>query len=536
MKRTLNINIGNSIIHIEEDACELLTNYLIEVKQHFGKSADDFEIVADIENRIAEMFLEALSTQQKQVIELADVQVVIASMGSVKDFEDNEEEIPDAAESETNSHSARFAERKIYRDTDEAMLAGVCSGLSHYLKIDVSILRIVAVLSVFLGGSGLFAYLILWVAIPKALTRAEKMAMKGEAATLEGFKRNFEEELSSVKHNLKNANEHLEPLVKRSGNFIVEFLEVLGRLIPVIGKAILKFIAVVIIILGPILLFATFIVLAALFGFWDSSASQIFPFTIINESYFTDFIIAVFVVLAVPIIALVLLSIRVAFSKITIHKMISYGLLLVWLAGVSVTIFYIAKITNEFKEEAIFTQEVPIKPFPVYTLELNRSMFFSKDDSLRYQLNSAEYSGMVIQNDGDGPFTLPRNVIISVEKAEGNVPVIVQSYRSQGRNFEVALKQAKNIQYSFVQTDSVLKFSPEIRLKNRANWRDQRVEIVIKLPVGMKINVDRKLDGFFQGYSLWSCDEYADDPDADHSHELYKGIMTADGLECQNKH
>jgi len=66
MKKTLNINIGNSIIHIEEDAYEMLTVYLNEVKQHFAKNADDFEIVTDIENRIAEMFGEMLSEQQSR--------------------------------------------------------------------------------------------------------------------------------------------------------------------------------------------------------------------------------------------------------------------------------------------------------------------------------------------------------------------------------------------------------------------------------------------------------------------------------------
>lgn len=219
MKKTLNINIGNSIIHIEENAFELLTNYLIEVKQHFGKSADDFEIVSDIENRIAEMFTEMLQTQQKQVVELADVEVVIAMMGSVKDFEQTDDEGPAAGYNET--YTASGNDRKIYRDTDEAMVAGVCAGLSHYLRMDVSILRLIAVMTVFLGGSGIVAYLILWVAIPKAYSRAEKMAMKGEAVNLQGFKRNFEEELS-------NLNDQMRPFVKQSRGFIAEFVEVLG--------------------------------------------------------------------------------------------------------------------------------------------------------------------------------------------------------------------------------------------------------------------------------------------------------------------
>jgi hypothetical protein len=63
MKKTLNINIGNSIIHIEEDAYEILTAYLNEVKFHFSRSADNLEIVTDIENRIAELFTEILREQ-----------------------------------------------------------------------------------------------------------------------------------------------------------------------------------------------------------------------------------------------------------------------------------------------------------------------------------------------------------------------------------------------------------------------------------------------------------------------------------------
>jgi phage shock protein PspC (stress-responsive transcriptional regulator) len=524
MKKTLNINIGNSIIHIEEDACELLNTYLIEVKQHFGKSADDFEIVSDIENRIAEMFTEMLHTQQKQVIELADVQVVIELMGSVKDFEDESEE----ASSGTYTHPnfSAFGERKIFRDTDDAMVAGVCAGLSHYLKMDVSILRVIAVMTVFLGGSGLLAYLILWVSIPKAVTRSEKMAMKGEAFNLQGFKRNFEEELSNLKHSFRNAGDQMRPFVKESGSFIAEFIEVLGAFMQGAGKTILKFIAVVIMISGSMALIAALISVAALLGFWDSSTAEVFPLNIVDEAYFTTFIIAVLIVVVVPLFSLILLSIRVAFNSRSINRMFAYALLLIWLCALSVGIFYTAKISTEFKEDAEFTQNVPLKAFPVYTLSIDRSRFFSKEDSLHYQLNAKEYMGRVIQNDEDGPFRAPRNVTIRIEKSENSMPSLTQSYSSQGINFETALFHAKNIHYDFVQKDSVLKFSPELHLMKNVNWRNQQVELVLKVPVGARLKIDRDLDRYLQGYSLWDCgdDEQRDEP--------YNGIMTMDGLKC----
>lgn len=513
MKKTLNINIGNSIIHIEEDAFELLTNYLIEVKQHFGKSADDFEIVADIENRIAEMFTEVLHSQQKQVIELEDVQVVIGLMGSVKDFEEQEDE----PETKTANSSA-FAERKIYRDRDEAMVAGVCSGLSHYLNIDVSILRVLTVLTIFLGGSGIIAYLILWIAVPAAQSRSEKMAMKGEAVNLQGFKRHFEEELST-----------LQPLVKHSRNFIAEFVEVLGTFLQGTGKVIFKFIAVVIIIAGSCFFLGALAAGAALLGIWDTSTSQLFPFNIIDADYYAICVFAAFVVVAIPLLALILFSVQVAFNSRPLNKMISYGLLLIWLGGLAVAIFYTARISGEFKEDAEFTQAVPLKAYPVYTLKVDRSKFFSKEDSLRYQLNSADYNGRVIINDHDGPFGSEKNVRIRIERSENGVPSLTESYRSEGKNFEIALNHAKNIQYDFVQRDSVLMFSPELHLKKAANWRDQRVELTLRIPVGMKLNIERDMDRYLRDYSLWDCG------DDDKDDIMYRGVMTDDGLACQHK-
>jgi phage shock protein PspC (stress-responsive transcriptional regulator) len=521
MKKTLNINIGNSIIHIEENAFELLTNYLIEVKQHFGKSADDFEIVSDIENRIAEMFTEMLQTQQKQVVELADVEVVIAMMGSVKDFEHADDE-PASAYNET--YTASGNERKIYRDTDEAMVAGVCAGLSHYLRMDVSILRLIAVMTVFLGGSGIIAYLILWVAIPKAYSRAEKMAMKGEAVNLQGFKRNFEEELS-------NLNDQMRPFVKQSRGFIAEFVEVLGVFLKGTGRTIFKFIAVIIVIVGSLMFLSALIAVAAILGVWDASTTQLFPFSMVDASYFTPFIFAVFIVVAIPMLALVLFSIRVAFNTHTSNKILSYLLLLVWLCGLSVSIFYVAKISSEFKEEARFTQAIPVKTYPAYHLSIDKARFFSKEDSLRYQLNSADYAGKIIQNNHDGPFNMPRNVSLRIERSEAGVPSITETYIAKGINFETALYHAKNIHYDFMQKDSLLRFSPELHLLKNVNWRDQHIDILLKLPVGTRLAIDRDLDRYIRNYSLWDCGNH----DGGNEDAAYQLVMTDEGLKCKDE-
>lgn len=87
MKKTISINIGGVIFHIEEDGYEKLKSYLNSIQKYFSAFADSKEILSDIEGRIAERFLNKQKAENKQVISLADVDELIAAMGTVADFE-----------------------------------------------------------------------------------------------------------------------------------------------------------------------------------------------------------------------------------------------------------------------------------------------------------------------------------------------------------------------------------------------------------------------------------------------------------------
>jgi phage shock protein PspC (stress-responsive transcriptional regulator) len=509
MKKTLNINIGNSIIHIEEEAYEMLTAYLNEVKAHFATSADHFEIVTDIENRIAEMLREMLSQHQRQAVELEDVAQVIAQMGTVNQFEAEEEETESV---ETPGHEGI---KKLYRDTDDGIVAGVCAGFSHYLEIDVRWIRVIALISFFIGGSGILAYIIMWMIIPRAVSRSEKMYMKGEAVNLQGFIRNFEEELAG------------NQLLKRSTGFITEVIQALVRFIGSTGKLILKFIAGMIILFGSLGLLFLCGALAMVLGFSDANPNDYFPLNIISNDYLATMILAFFVTLAVPLVALILYAIRIFFNARAINKTVSFALLIVWLAGIMTSIFYITKVSSEFKEQAEFTEVKDLKPYATYNLLINRSRFFSKEDSARYQINSATYRGRVILNDEHGPFDPPRNVSLSIEKSDNGKVTLAENYRSQGKSFENALKHAQNIHYDFSQQDSVLNFSPKLQLNRNTNWRDQSVELVLKVPVGVKLLLHSDFDRYLQRYGSWSCEG-----ESDGDEDIKVWTMTDDGLKC----
>lgn len=509
MKKTLNINIGNSIIHIEEDAYELLKAYLNEIKAHFARNADDLEIVRDIENRIAEMFREVLHVQQKQAISMDDVVAVKLQMGSVNDFETSEdEEVPFSA-------ATTSTVKKLYRDTDKSMIAGVCAGLGHYLNIEERWVRLFFLIFIFMGGASIWVYLIMWIIVPRANTRSERMYMKGQAVNLEGFIRNFEEEMQS------------NQLMKKSGGLIKQLFELFGRFLAGTGRVIFKIGAGFIIFIAGCFLLSLVVTLAGFVGLFDANTADLFPFNMINAAYFTPFLLALFASFAIPLFALILLAIRVAFNGAPVNKSFSFGLLIIWLGGLGFSTYFAAKVSAEFKEEAEFSQVNTIKPFASYTLELNKSRFFSKADSIKYQLNAEEYRGSVVVDDNDGPFTTPQNVRIDIEKSQNGKFFITQNFSSQGKTFDNALKHARNIRYDFSQKDSVLLFSPKLYLNQNVKWRNQEVHVMVSVPVGTKLILSDELDRYLQNYRSWSC-EIGDGVDRDYN----EWVMTEEGLKC----
>ncbi|MFN0255452.1 PspC domain-containing protein [Pedobacter ureilyticus] len=526
MNKTIIINIGNSIIHIEEEAYEILMVYLNEIKQHFAKNADDFEIVKDIENRIAEMFAEILQKGQKQVIDVADVRGVIAQMGSVQDFVNDEEE-----EVRTENFYANYnGVKKLYRDTDEGVIAGVCAGLGHYLNVEARWLRLAFFLLTFLAGTSILVYLILWVVTPRASSRSERMEMKGEATNLYGYKKSFDDELAALKANMKSANDHLAPAMKKSGNFIAQTLKAFGRLIRWIFRFFGKTMAICFIVFGFGMLIFLIVCLGLLLGFWDENTYQSFPLNVIDTSFRDGLVFHAFLTFFIPILALVLFALKVVNNRIEISKYVWFGLLIVWLVGAGTSGYYTAKILGEFKDEAELVQHTDLKQYQTYVIDVDKSMVFNKQDSIRYHLQDMDMgTRTVVENFDDGLFRNPRNVSFEIEKSLDGKASISATYEAQGRDFEAALKNAQNIEYKFAQKDSALVFNPALRLKQSGAWRGQRVHLVLRIPVGARVLINENSHRYWSFYQYYNCRE-----DRRFEENPYReSIMTEEGLKCR---
>ena len=118
MKKTVSINIGSIIFHIEEDGYDKLKNYLDSVNRYFSTFEDSGEIIADIESRIAEIFLSKLA-DGRQTVNLEDVEELIATMGTTRDFEATIEAEPEESKSSsaqeeriTRHHPRRGSKRQ----------------------------------------------------------------------------------------------------------------------------------------------------------------------------------------------------------------------------------------------------------------------------------------------------------------------------------------------------------------------------------------------------------------------------------------
>lgn len=168
MKKVININFQGRILPIEEASYETLKQYIQSLRQYFDAEEGRDEIINDIECRIAELCDDRLKKGAVCITE-EDMRLIIESIGRPADFEaqDGFEASPGASSSnakqEQFSDNVNDSQKRLYRDEQNKVIGGVCAGIANYLKLDPLLVRILWVL---LFGISLFAYVLLWIAVP----------------------------------------------------------------------------------------------------------------------------------------------------------------------------------------------------------------------------------------------------------------------------------------------------------------------------------------------------------------------------------
>lgn len=194
MNKVIAINLNGNAYQLEEAGYGALRAYLESASGQLASNPDKDEILADIEQAIADKF-RALMGPHKTVVLEREVQSVIASMGPVEDAS-----TPPGAGSAPEAtpgpapKPAGPTPRRLYRINDGAMIAGVCNGLAAYLDVDPAVVRLAfVILSFITAGATILAYFVLTLVIPAADTPAQQAAARRAPSTAQDFIRRARE-------------------------------------------------------------------------------------------------------------------------------------------------------------------------------------------------------------------------------------------------------------------------------------------------------------------------------------------------------
>ena len=210
MKEVMNIGIGGKSFVVETSAYEILRDYL-ELFSSKIKPGESSEVMEDIESRIAELCSENISAYKNVVTESIVVKIVTqlglpngesyipfqgAAAGAAKGAASAS---AGAATGASGAYSGaagaaygagaeeQRVPKKLFRDSDDKMIGGVCSGLGFYLGADPVLVRVLFLIALLFGTLGFWVYLIIWIVAPLAVNPVQKCEMRGLAPTAENL-------------------------------------------------------------------------------------------------------------------------------------------------------------------------------------------------------------------------------------------------------------------------------------------------------------------------------------------------------------
>lgn len=497
MKKTFTINISGSVFHIDEDAYEKLRNYLHMLTSHFGADADGREILQDIEARIAELFSQKMEAEGKDVVVEPWVDEVIARMGKPEDFMEAEEEETKTAEQAAPVTEAAKVKRRMYRDGENRVIGGVCSGMGAYFSIDPVILRIIMVIILFASfGTALLIYVILWIAVPKAKTTAQRLEMRGQEATVSNIQRSIKEEVNEVGESYKrfrssDSYNRGRESVNRFGEVVYSVLKVGLKVIGVILGAILILVGFLGLLAFLISMMVGHSVLSSASGMTHWGTSLAFPDMVhffIAPASVTILMIAVGFLVAIPLLAILYVGTKIVFRYKSNNKMILLSGLGVWLVALLTVIFVGVGQIDDYSKRTTVSQNVvlPNQKFNTLYLAVNPDKYNHR------RKGSMDLDRMkVVEKDGE-PVLLGRPRL-DVEKSTNNEFMLVIRKQSRGADDDEANQKVQEIVYNFAQTDSTLYLDPYYSLKEGKRWLGQEVDMTLKVPEGKSIFLSEEM-------------------------------------------
>lgn len=643
MNKVININFQGRVIPIEEPAYEELKKYIDSLRAYFAKEEGKEEIINDIENRIAELFSEKLKAGQSFISE-AHVAAIIASMGRPEQFDEisfeAQTESSSTGEQETSQQyqydpsprgslfrnandkilggvcsgigaylkidttlvrvlfamlafgafgtglvlyiilwailpsrylSPVAVTRKLYRDADQKVVGGVCSGIAQYFKIAVWIPRLIFALPLILGlakipftilffpvaasfsGTMFLIYVILWIVVPKAVTASEKLEMKGQSVNLESIKHKVQDELQGVKKNFsdnastwknnigtkvdewgkeinasaKNFTTETGPAVKKTGN---KFLRFIVTLFKIFFLFIFSIIAISLV--------------AAIFGI-GAAANALMPLKefIADGNAIQWYAWGTLILfILVPIIALVQWLIRAIIGHKSKSNAIAITFGSLWALGWVALVLLISTVSKQLKRPGLVKEEIALVQPSTGKLKIEFQeapgnyypLDFDFDDDFDFRRDT---DGILLSRNEDS--LLVSNIRLKIEKSPDTLFHVTVIKRARSSSPVSAEGYAEMISYTVSQQDSILQLPLSFPITKETKFRNQQVMVEVKVPLGKEVYIDKRADEL-SWYTVRAGQRGLNiNIDNDYEESTWRTgvwyIMKADGIERKNK-
>lgn len=509
MNKILNINLGGYALTIDDDAYEYLSAYLESIRRRFSESEGRDEIMHDIESRLGELISNNMGT--RTIVMLPDVEAAIEVMGKPEDFGGEPVEKPG-----TGGKKAFQPGKKLFRDEDDAVIGGVCSGLSAYFGIQESIwMRLIFILLALISfGFWVPAYLLLWILVPPARTAAERLAMRGETPNVENIAREIEQgfERFSKKVNEFGAQAGSSSVGRTSASVASGCLTVFGKLV-----------------LGFVIFVALMMVLglgtAWVAGIWAFFTAQ--PYI----SYFSPLssggtyiaFFNAFFLIGIPIVGLVLWLGRTIF-RFKSPAWLGSGLSIFWVLNFISLLLLGGWAAQSYGHGGSVSKSMDLTDMNTDTLRVEwadkgqrgeNDYWFTEDDGF--------YIG------GKG-LKVKEMIRINVRRSESGRFEYAQTIHARGASGAEAEENAAQTNFNVDFNGTTLHIPPGYEIREGNRWRVQEVKITIGVPEGKSIvfgkGINRRIyDADYAG----SDDDYSIN---NYSDKVFR--MTSRGLVCSD--
>jgi phage shock protein PspC (stress-responsive transcriptional regulator) len=478
---------------IDENAFELLHNYLEALKRKFSNETERDEILNDIEARIGELLNQKIA-DRKEVVSVAEVQAVMDAMGKPEDIAGEETVEPTATGSnnqQTNTVFTGQVKKRLFRDADDAKVSGVIAGLCHYFGINDPVwMRIAALVLIPLtSGSIILLYLLLMIIVPKALSSAEKLQMKGEPININTIEKEIKDAFTRTG---ESANKFMREET---------FFEKLGGIVVALIKAFFKFLLLIAVGVSICALIGVFIGFVVFYFLGTSQLNEATLLLVDGTHTLTYFSFGFLLFLGVPCVAVIVSGLRVFLGNNSGAKWLKWVLLGVWLVGVLLLSITGYKTAVSFRGSKTNSKQMaliqPTNGALLVQLTDSTGRKVNKDDEEDIESFNINDEGVIVNG-----INLKDMERIPVAKPDLEImPSVNDSFYLQqiitarGKNTADAGKNADATIYTFNQNnDTLLNLNPRLYIGKNGKYRAQSMKIRIAIPEGKKISFADNID------------------------------------------